>query len=164
MSGRTRGRPRIEHTETPPPEATAEEEHPPQFATIQQVTVLQDQMSTIMEMLQRIVPQPRTSEAPPPANEVPPTTEIQPAAEIPPAVEIPPSETIQTHEMTSTSRPSIPVNWENILNDKVEEAITRRKSRGKTNFYKGGSVYRGRDGCTFICEIQRTDWSVRRNR
>ncbi|KAL2559098.1 hypothetical protein Fot_03837 [Forsythia ovata] len=105
MSGRTRGKPRIEHTETPPPEVAAEEEHPPQFATIQQVTVLQDQMSTIMEMLQRIVPQPRTSEAPPPANEVPPPTKI------PPAVEIPPSETIQTHEMTSTSRPSIPVNW-----------------------------------------------------
>ncbi|KAL2544224.1 Uncharacterized protein Fot_13457 [Forsythia ovata] len=101
------GKPRIEHTETPPPETTAEE-HPPQFPTIQQVTVLQVQMSTIMEMLQRIVPQPRTSKAPPPANEVPPTTEIPPAAEIPPAVEIPPSETIQTHEMTSTSRPSIP--------------------------------------------------------
>ncbi|KAL2529277.1 hypothetical protein Fot_21878 [Forsythia ovata] len=108
MSGRTRGRPRIEHTETPPPETTAEEEYPLQFATIQQVTVLQDQMSTIMEMLQRIVPQPRTSEAPPPANEVPPTTEIPPAAEILPVLEIPPSETIQTHEMTSTSRPSIP--------------------------------------------------------
>ncbi|KAL2519804.1 hypothetical protein Fot_23727 [Forsythia ovata] len=81
-----------------------------------------------MEMLQRMAAQPRTSEAPP-ANEVPPTTEVPLAAEIPPAVEIPPSETIQTHEMTSTSRHSIPVNWEIILNDKVEEAIVRRKSR-----------------------------------
>ncbi|KAL2522102.1 hypothetical protein Fot_26025 [Forsythia ovata] len=109
MSGRTRGRPRIEHTETSQPKIAAGEEHLPQFSTIQQVTSLQDQMSTIMEMLQRIVPQPRTSEAPPPANEVPPPTEIPPAAEIPPAVEIPPSETIQTHEITSTSRPSIPI-------------------------------------------------------
>ncbi|KAL2550121.1 hypothetical protein Fot_11651 [Forsythia ovata] len=130
MSGRTRGRPRIEHPETLPPETTAEKQPPLQFATIQQVTVLQDQMSAIIEMLQRIASQPRTLEAPP-ANEVPPTTEVLPAVEIPPAVEILPSETIQTHEMTSTSCHSIPVNWESILNDKVEEAIARRKSRGR---------------------------------
>ncbi|KAL2523183.1 Uncharacterized protein Fot_27106 [Forsythia ovata] len=108
MSGRTRGRPRIEHVETSQPEIAAGEEHLPQFATIQQVTALQDQMSTILEMLQRIAPPPHTSEVPPLVNEVPPPTEIPPAAEIPPAVEIPPSETVQTHEITSTSRPSIP--------------------------------------------------------
>ncbi|KAL2559001.1 hypothetical protein Fot_03740 [Forsythia ovata] len=74
----------IEHPETPPPETTTEEQPPSQFATIQQVTILQDQMFTIMEMLKRTVDQPRTSEAPP-ANEVLPTTEVPPAAEIPPA-------------------------------------------------------------------------------
>ncbi|KAL2456886.1 Uncharacterized protein Adt_00516 [Abeliophyllum distichum] len=46
-----------------------------------------------------------------------------------PAVEILPSETAQTRELMPTSRHSIPVNWESILNDKVEEAIARRKSR-----------------------------------
>ncbi|KAL2457881.1 Uncharacterized protein Adt_46176 [Abeliophyllum distichum] len=50
---------------------------------------------------------------------------------IPLVVEIPPSETMQTQEMTSTSRNSIPANWENILNEKVDEAIARRKNRGR---------------------------------
>ncbi|KAL2513264.1 Uncharacterized protein Adt_18864 [Abeliophyllum distichum] len=51
--------------------------------------------------------------------------------EIPSADEILPSKTMQTHEMTSTSRHSIPANWENILNEKVDEAIARRKNRGR---------------------------------
>ncbi|KAL2514730.1 uncharacterized protein Fot_28701 [Forsythia ovata] len=33
--------------------------------------------------------------------------------------------------MTSTSRHPIPVNWESILNDKVEEAIVQRNSKGR---------------------------------
>ncbi|KAL2491221.1 Retrotrans gag domain-containing protein [Abeliophyllum distichum] len=57
-----------------------------------------------------------------------PTSTI-PAVEIPPAVEILPSETVQTHDATPTSRHSIPVNWESILNDKLEEAIARMKNR-----------------------------------
>ncbi|KAL2501009.1 hypothetical protein Fot_34857 [Forsythia ovata] len=73
---------------------------------------------------------PRTSEVPP-ADEAPPVAEVPPAAKILPTVEILPSETIQTHEMKSTSLHSIPVNWESILNDKVKEAIARRKSRGR---------------------------------
>ncbi|KAL2512355.1 Retrotrans gag domain-containing protein [Abeliophyllum distichum] len=78
----------------------------------------------MMEMLQRMAGPPHTLEAPPAAD-------APPVVEIPPAVEILPSETVQTHELTPTSRHSIPVNWESILNDKVEEAIARRKSRGK---------------------------------
>ncbi|KAL2526079.1 Uncharacterized protein Adt_11133 [Abeliophyllum distichum] len=63
--------------------------------------------------------------------EAPPAADAPPAMEIPPAVEILPSEIVQTHELTPTSRHSIPVNWESILNDKVEEAIARSKSRGR---------------------------------
>ncbi|KAL2471197.1 hypothetical protein Adt_39333 [Abeliophyllum distichum] len=122
MSGTTRGMPRIEHPDAPSQETTEEQQPPLQFATIQQVTILQDQMSTIMEMLQRMTTSFYTPEAPP-AEEAPL------AAEVPPAVDIPPSEATQTHEMTSTSRHSIPANWESILNEKVEEAITRRNSR-----------------------------------
>ncbi|KAL2491732.1 hypothetical protein Adt_27360 [Abeliophyllum distichum] len=109
MSGRTRGRPRIEHPGAPSQEIAAEEQPPLQFATVQQVTILQDQMSNIMEMLQRMAAPPRTSKVPP-AAEVLPVTEAPPTAEISLAVEILQSETIQTHEMTSTSRHSIPVN------------------------------------------------------
>ncbi|KAL2517652.1 Retrotrans gag domain-containing protein [Abeliophyllum distichum] len=49
--------------------------------------------------------------------------------EISPAVEILPSKTVQTRELTPTSRHSTPVNWKSILNDKVEEAIAKRKGR-----------------------------------
>ncbi|KAL2552401.1 hypothetical protein Fot_06020 [Forsythia ovata] len=105
MAGRTRGRPMIDHQDALLQE-TEEEQHPPlQFAIVQQFTTLQDQMTTIRNMLQRVT-------APPPA------------AEIPPPVEIPPSETMQTQEMTSTSRYSIPAKWKNLLNEKVDEAIT----------------------------------------
>ncbi|KAL2466740.1 Uncharacterized protein Adt_42591 [Abeliophyllum distichum] len=38
---------------------------------------------------------------------------------------------MQTQEMTSTSRYSIPANWKNVLNKKVDEAIARRKNRGR---------------------------------
>ncbi|KAL2532766.1 hypothetical protein Adt_06117 [Abeliophyllum distichum] len=97
-----------------------------QFATVEQVTVLQNQLSTMMEMLSRMASQSHASEAPP-AVEVPLAADAPPAMEIPPAVEVLPSETVQTHDATPTSRHSIPVNWESILNDKVEEAIARRK-------------------------------------
>ncbi|KAL2488895.1 hypothetical protein Fot_42187 [Forsythia ovata] len=127
MSGRTRGRPRIEHPDAPSQDMAEEQQPPLQFATVQQVTILQDQMLTIMEMLQRMT-------APPYTSEVPPTTVIPSAAKAPLATEFPltdeilPSETIQTHETTSTSRHLIPLNWESVLN---EEVIARRKSRGR---------------------------------
>ncbi|KAL2544424.1 hypothetical protein Fot_13657 [Forsythia ovata] len=110
MAGKTRGRSRIDHQDTPLREAAEEEQHPLQFTTVHQFTALQDQMTTIMNMLQRVI-------AP------------LPAAEIPPAFEIPPYETMQTHEMTSTSCYTIPANWENLLNEKVDKAIARRKNR-----------------------------------
>ncbi|KAL2527757.1 hypothetical protein Adt_12811 [Abeliophyllum distichum] len=130
MSVRTRGRPRIEHPDAPLQETTAEEQPLLQIATVPQVTILQDQMSTIIEMLQRMAAPPRTLEMPSVA-EAPPVAKVPPAAEILLAVEILPSETVQTHELTSTSRHSIPVNWKSILNDKVDEAIARRKNRGR---------------------------------
>ncbi|KAL2461914.1 Uncharacterized protein Adt_45334 [Abeliophyllum distichum] len=74
-----------------------------QFATVEQVTVLQNQLSTMMEMLSRMASQPHASETPP-AVEVPRAGDAPPAMEIPPAVEVLPSET-------------------------VEEAIARRKNR-----------------------------------
>ncbi|KAL2550918.1 hypothetical protein Fot_12448 [Forsythia ovata] len=101
----------------------AEEQQPPlQFATIQQVTILPDQMSTITEMLQRMTALPPISKIPL-AAEVPPVAEAPPTAEVLLAVKILPSKTIQTLEMTSTIRHSIPVNWEIILNEKVDEVI-----------------------------------------
>ncbi|KAL2499950.1 Uncharacterized protein Adt_25500 [Abeliophyllum distichum] len=128
MSGRTRGRPRIEHSDAPLQEPMAEEQPQTQFATVEQVAVLQNQLSTMMEMLSRMARQPHTSEAPS-AVEVPLAADASPAMEILPAVEVLPSETVQTHDSTPSSRHSIPVNWESILNDKVEEAIARRKNR-----------------------------------
>ncbi|KAL2527581.1 Uncharacterized protein Adt_12635 [Abeliophyllum distichum] len=135
MSGRTKRRPRIEHPDAPSQDPTAEEQPQLQFATIEQVTVLQDQLSIMMEMLRRMAGPPHTSEVPP-AAEAPPTADAPPAVEIPLAVEILPSETVQTHDVTLTSRHSIPVNWESILNDKVEEAIVRRKSKVRLIFIK----------------------------
>ncbi|KAL2519402.1 Retrotrans gag domain-containing protein [Abeliophyllum distichum] len=102
MSSRTRGRPRIEHPDAPSQEPTAEEQTQSQFTTVEQV---------------------------PPAAEAPPVADAPPSCRNPPAVEIPPSETVQMHDATPTSRHSMPVNWESILNDKVEEAISRRKNR-----------------------------------
>ncbi|KAL2505506.1 Uncharacterized protein Adt_21127 [Abeliophyllum distichum] len=99
-----------------------------QFATVEQVIVLQDQLSTMMEMLSRMVGPPHASE-PPPAAEAPPVADAPPAVEIPPTIEILPSETVQMHDAMPTSRHSIPVNWESILNDKVEEVIARRKNK-----------------------------------
>ncbi|KAL2453075.1 Uncharacterized protein Adt_45812 [Abeliophyllum distichum] len=128
MTGRNGRRPRTEHSDAPLQEPMAEEQPQAQFATVEQVTVLQNQLSTMMEMLSRMASQPHASEATP-AVEVPLAGDALPAMEIPPAVEVLPSETVQTHDATPTSRHSIPVNWESILNDKVEEAIARRKSR-----------------------------------
>ncbi|KAL2491127.1 hypothetical protein Adt_26755 [Abeliophyllum distichum] len=130
MSGRIRGRPRIEHSNAPSQEMAEEEQPPSQFAIVEQVTILQNQMSTIMEMLQRMTAPPHILEVPS-AVEVPPAIESQPTVEVLPTVEILPTKTIQTHEMTYTSRHSIPVNWESILSEKVEEAIAQRKSRGR---------------------------------
>ncbi|KAL2480585.1 Uncharacterized protein Adt_33551 [Abeliophyllum distichum] len=124
MSGRTRGKPRIEHPDALSRE-TAEEQQPLlQFVTVQQVIVLQNQMSTILEMLQRMTDPSRAPEATP-------AEEALLDAEVPPAVEVPPSENTHMHEMTSTSHHSIPANWESVLNEKVDEAIARRKSKGR---------------------------------
>ncbi|KAL2474572.1 Uncharacterized protein Adt_35308 [Abeliophyllum distichum] len=128
MSGRTRGRPRIEHSDAPLQEPMAEEKPQTQFVTVEQVTVLQNQLSTMMEMLSRMASQPHASEAPP-TVEVPLAGDALLAMEILPAVEVLPSETVQTHDATPTSRHSMPVIWESILNEKVEEAIARRKNR-----------------------------------
>ncbi|KAL2533521.1 Uncharacterized protein Adt_06872 [Abeliophyllum distichum] len=128
MSGRTRGRPRIEHPDAPSQEMAEEQQPPSQFATVKQATIFQNQMSTIMEMLQRMTAPPHTLEVPS-TIEVSPATEPQPVVKVPPAVKILPTETIQTHEMTSTCRHSIPVNWKSILSEKVVEAIAQRKSR-----------------------------------
>ncbi|KAL2456264.1 Retrotrans gag domain-containing protein [Abeliophyllum distichum] len=72
-------------------------------------------------------------------TEIPQTAEVKipPVVENPQAVEVSPSETMQTQEMTSTSRNSIPANWENILNEKVDEAITQRKNRRRPISIKG---------------------------
>ncbi|KAL2491830.1 Uncharacterized protein Adt_27458 [Abeliophyllum distichum] len=68
-------------------------------------------MSTIMEMLQRMTSPPHAPQATP--------------------VEISPSETTHMHEITPTSRHLIPTNWESVMNEKVEEVIAQRKSRGR---------------------------------
>ncbi|KAL2480353.1 Uncharacterized protein Adt_33319 [Abeliophyllum distichum] len=128
MSARTKGRPRIEHSDAHLQEPMAEEQPQTQFTTVEQVAVLQNQLSTVMEMLSRMASQPHASEVPP-AAEVLLAADAPPAMEIPPTVEVLPSETVQTHDATPTSRHSIPVNWESILNDKVEEAIAQRKNR-----------------------------------
>ncbi|KAL2454773.1 hypothetical protein Adt_47727 [Abeliophyllum distichum] len=106
MSGRTKGRPRIEHPDAPSQENTEEKQPPLQFATVQQVTILQNLMSTIMEMLQMMTGPPHAPQATP-AEEAP---------EVPPAVEIPPSETTHMNEMTHSSHHLIPANWESVLN------------------------------------------------
>ncbi|KAL2549763.1 hypothetical protein Fot_11293 [Forsythia ovata] len=128
MSGRARGRPRINNLDAPLQE-NAEEPHPPlQFATIEQFAALQEQMFAVVNMLQRVIAPPTAVEniiatVNTPVTDHPPAAENPPATEIHPTVEIPPSETMQTHEMTSTSRYLIPANWENILNEKVDESV-----------------------------------------
>ncbi|KAL2512929.1 Uncharacterized protein Adt_18529 [Abeliophyllum distichum] len=81
-------------------------------------------MSTIMEMLQGMT-------GPSHVQQATPVEEALQAPEVPPVVEVPPSETTNVNEMTPTSHHLIPTNWESILNEKVEEAIARRKSRGR---------------------------------
>ncbi|KAL2549205.1 uncharacterized protein Fot_10735 [Forsythia ovata] len=130
MLGRTRRRPRIEHPDAPLQEMEEEQQPPLQIATVQHVTILQNQMSTIIEMLQRITAPNHTSEVPS-APETPLTAEPPVTTEVSPAAEIPSSENMQAHETTSTSHYSIPANWESILNEKVDEAIARRKNRGR---------------------------------
>ncbi|KAL2486561.1 Uncharacterized protein Adt_31317 [Abeliophyllum distichum] len=105
----------IDHQDAPSQE-TSEEHHLLLFVTVQQFIALQDQVTIMMNILQRV-------------TTPPPTVEILPAVEIFPAIEIPPSEITQTHEMMSSSCYSIPKNWENLLNEKVDEAIVRRKNR-----------------------------------
>ncbi|KAL2505744.1 Uncharacterized protein Adt_21365 [Abeliophyllum distichum] len=124
MSGRTRGRPRIEQSDAPPLENTGEEQPPLQFATVEQITILQNQMSTIMGMLQGMA-------GPSHVQQTMLAEEAPQAPEVPPAVEVPPSETTHVNEMTPTSHHLIPTNWESIVNEKVEEAIARSKSRGR---------------------------------
>ncbi|KAL2533553.1 hypothetical protein Adt_06904 [Abeliophyllum distichum] len=102
-------RPRIEHPDAPSREPTVEEQPQSQFTTIEQVTVLQDQLSTMMEMLKRMAGPPHTSEIPP-VTKAPLAADAPPAVEIPPAVKILPSETVQTHYATPTSRHLILVN------------------------------------------------------
>ncbi|KAL2480169.1 Retrotrans gag domain-containing protein [Abeliophyllum distichum] len=124
MSGRTRRRPRIEQPDAPPLENAGEEQPPLQFATVEQIAILQNQMSTIMEMLQGMAGQSHVQQATP--------AEAAPQApEVPPAVEVPSSETVNVNEMTPTSHHLIPNDWESILNENVEEEIARRKSRGR---------------------------------
>ncbi|KAL2457876.1 Uncharacterized protein Adt_46171 [Abeliophyllum distichum] len=114
MAGRTRGRLVIDHQDEPTLEAGEEQNTSLPFTTIQQFTALQDQMTTIMNMLQRVPAQPTMTE-------IPQTVEVKipPVVKIPPAVEVPPSQTMQTQD------------WENILNEKVDEAIARRKNIGQ---------------------------------
>ncbi|KAL2508036.1 hypothetical protein Fot_31683 [Forsythia ovata] len=64
-------------------------------------------------------------------SRVPQAAEAPSVVKVPSSVEILSSETTQTHETTSTSRYSIPANSESILNEKVDEAIVRRKNRGR---------------------------------
>ncbi|KAL2489095.1 Uncharacterized protein Fot_42387 [Forsythia ovata] len=123
MSGRTRGRPRIEHPDAPSQEMAEEQQHPSQFATIEQVTILQNQMSTIMEMLQRMTAPPHTSEAPPSVE--PPATEPQPDIEVPPAAKILPNETMQTHEI----RRSLSLSVELVFTPKFSVSIKGPESR-----------------------------------
>ncbi|KAL2534198.1 Uncharacterized protein Adt_07549 [Abeliophyllum distichum] len=124
MSGRPRRTQRIEQSDAPPLENTGGEQPPLQFATIEQITVLQNQMSTIMGMLQGMAGSSR-------AQQTTPAEDAPQAPEAPPAVEVPPSETTHVNEMTPNSHHLIPINWESIVNEKVEEAIARRKSRGR---------------------------------
>ncbi|KAL2469643.1 Ribonuclease H [Abeliophyllum distichum] len=126
MSGRTRGRPRIEQPDAPHlKNASPLEEQPPlQFATVEQIAILQNQMSTIMEMLQEMT-------GPSHVQQATPTEEVPQAPEAPPTVDVPPSKTTHMNEMTPTSHHLILANWKSILNEKVEEAIARRKSSGR---------------------------------
>ncbi|KAL2486722.1 Uncharacterized protein Adt_31478 [Abeliophyllum distichum] len=148
MTGRAGRRPRTEYSDATLQEPMAEEQPQAQFATVEQVTVLQNQLSTMMEMLSRMASQPHASEAPP-------------------AVEGSPSRRCSASDGDSSSRlkffhqrrcrrmtrrlqavTQYQVNWESILNDKVEEAIARRKSRVRPISIKEGSVYRRGDGRT----------------
>ncbi|KAL2520689.1 60S ribosomal protein L30 [Forsythia ovata] len=57
MSGRKRGRPRINQPAAPPQTVTKQAQ--PQFVTLKQFTALQDQMSTVLTMLQRVTTRPQ---------------------------------------------------------------------------------------------------------
>ncbi|KAL2493308.1 hypothetical protein Adt_02244 [Abeliophyllum distichum] len=81
--------------------------------TIEQITVLQNQMSTIMGMLQGMAGSSRAQQ----------TTRrgCSAAPEAPPAVEVPPSETTHVNEMTPSSHHLIPINWESIVMKKLRK-------------------------------------------
>ncbi|KAL2502201.1 hypothetical protein Fot_36049 [Forsythia ovata] len=107
MLGRARERPRIGNPDVPLQETVEEQHSPLQFVTIEQFTALQEQMSTIVSMLQRVTAPPTAVEDTlaaknPPAIENPPSTKILPA------VEILPSETIN-EDTWSRPRKSITV-------------------------------------------------------
>ncbi|KAL2526515.1 Uncharacterized protein Adt_11569 [Abeliophyllum distichum] len=125
MARRMRRRPGRDHQDEPVVEAREEQNTSLPFATIQQFTTLQEQMATIMNTLQRVTTPSTTPKIPQQAK-----AEISPVVKNLPAMEVSSSETMQMQKMTSTSRNSIPANWENILNKKVDEAITQRKNRG----------------------------------
>ncbi|KAL2535168.1 hypothetical protein Adt_08519 [Abeliophyllum distichum] len=103
MPGRTRRTQRIEQSDAPPLENAGGEQPPLQFATIEQITVLQNQMSTIMGMLQGMAGSSRAQQTTPAEN-------APQAPEASPAVEVPPSETTHVNEMTPTSHHLIPTN------------------------------------------------------
>ncbi|KAL2549578.1 hypothetical protein Fot_11108 [Forsythia ovata] len=94
--------PRKPRVATPPQE---EEAPSSEFVTRQQFVVLQEQITTIMAMLQR-------------------TT-----AHLPPIVETPPNESMPTHA-SAPYVTAILSNFKRLLNQMIEEAIARRKNKG----------------------------------
>ncbi|KAL2501877.1 Uncharacterized protein Fot_35725 [Forsythia ovata] len=124
MSGRARERPRIGNPDVPLQETVEEQHSPLQFVTIEQFTALQEQMSTIVSMLQRVTAPPTAVEDTlaaknPPAIENPPSTKILPA------VEILPSETINED---TWSRPRKSITVEIILKNLA--TVTNPETRG----------------------------------
>ncbi|KAL2529327.1 hypothetical protein Fot_21928 [Forsythia ovata] len=77
-----------------------------QFVMVQHFILLQDQMSAITTMLQR-------------ATVPPPATENQPP------------ETTHLPETTSSNNLTIPSNLDNLLSQKINEAIAHMKNRGR---------------------------------
>ncbi|KAL2513089.1 Uncharacterized protein Adt_18689 [Abeliophyllum distichum] len=94
MPGRARGRPRINN---PDLRENREEPHPPpQFVTVEQFEALQEQMSIIVNTLQRVTALLTAAEnivatVGPQAANPPPAANHQPATENPPVAEIPPT-------------------------------------------------------------------------
>ncbi|KAL2489985.1 Uncharacterized protein Fot_43277 [Forsythia ovata] len=102
MSGKNRGRPRIKQPMAPQQD-TKTRNFGEQFVTVQQFTALQDQMSAIMAKLQRATVQP-------------------------PAAENQPTKAAHLSETTSSNNQTIPANLDNLLSQKINEAIAQRKT------------------------------------